>query len=87
MINLDFFKSVKIFDGGMGQELLSRGLKSKGSLWSASALLEEKFHQIVVDSHLDFINAGADRVVVSPKYYETVEEMTNELESIAQSVL
>ena len=35
----------------------------------------------------DFINAGADRVVVSPKYYETVEEMTNELESIAQSVL
>jgi len=35
----------------------------------------------------DFINAGADRVVVSPKYYETEEEMTNELESIAQSVL
>lgn len=35
----------------------------------------------------DFINAGADSVVVSPKYYETEEEMTNELESIAQSVL
>ena len=35
----------------------------------------------------DFINAGADRVVVSPQYYETEEEMTNELESIAQSVL
>ena len=35
----------------------------------------------------DFINAGADRVVISPKYYETEEEMTNELESIAQSVL
>ena len=35
----------------------------------------------------DFINAGADRVVVSPKYYETEKEMSNELESIAQSVL
>ena len=35
----------------------------------------------------DFINAGADRVVVSPQYYETEEEMTNELESIADSVL
>ena len=35
----------------------------------------------------DFINAGADRVVVSPKYYETEEEMTNELENIADSVL
>ena len=35
----------------------------------------------------DFINAGADRVVVSPQYYETEEEMTKELESIADSVL
>ena len=35
----------------------------------------------------DFINAGADRVVVSPQYYKTEEEMPNELESIAQSVL
>ena len=35
----------------------------------------------------DFINAGADRVVVSPQYYETEEEMTNELESIAESGL
>ena len=65
MINSDYFKSVKIFDGGMGQELLSRGLKSKGSLWSASALLEEKYHQLVIDSHLDFINAGADVIVTN----------------------
>ena len=41
MIDKNFFKSVKILDGGMGQELLSKGLKSKGSLWSASALLEK----------------------------------------------
>ena len=81
MINLDFFKSVKIFDGGMGQELLSRGLKSKGSLWSASALLEEKFHQIVVDSHLDFINAGANVIVTnnfSARRVRMIENNTND---------
>ena len=58
MININYFKSVKILDGGMGQELLSRGLKSKGSLWSASALLEEKYHQLVIDAHLSFITIG-----------------------------
>ena len=65
MINKNFFKSIKILDGGMGQELLSRGLQSKGSLWSASALLEEKYHQLVIDSHVDFINAGADVIVTN----------------------
>ena len=65
MIDIDFFKSIKILDGGMGQELLSRGLKSKGSLWSASALLEEKYHQLVIDTHLDFINAGANVIVTN----------------------
>ena len=60
MIDKNYFKSVKILDGGMGQQLLSKGLQTKGSLWSASALLEEKYHKLVVDAHLDFINAGAD---------------------------
>ena len=41
-MNLDFFKKTRILDGGMGQELLARGLVSKGTLWSASAILEKK---------------------------------------------
>ena len=65
MISKDFFDTIKILDGGMGQELLSRGLQSKGSLWSASALLEEKYHQLVIDTHLDFINAGANVIVTN----------------------
>ena len=44
MIDINYFKSFKILDGGMGQQLLSKGLQTKGSLWSASALLEEKYH-------------------------------------------
>ena len=40
-MNKDFFKKTRILDGGMGQELLARGLITEGSLWSASALLNQ----------------------------------------------
>jgi homocysteine S-methyltransferase len=49
----------------MGQELLAKGLKAKGSLWSATALIEKKYHQLVIDGHLDFIKSGADVIVTS----------------------
>ena len=65
MINLDFFKKVRILDGGMGQELLARGMKPKGTLWSASALLEEKYHKLLFDTHLDFIKAGAEVIITT----------------------
>ncbi len=61
----DYFKSVKILDGGMGQELLSRGLITYGTLWSASALIEKKNHNLVLDTHLAFIEAGADVIVTN----------------------
>ena len=59
-MNIDYFKKTRILDGGMGQELLSKGLVTKGTLWSASAILDKKFHKLVVDTHLSFINSGAD---------------------------
>jgi len=61
----DFFKKTKILDGGMGQELLNRGLKPKGTLWSAHALINKECHQMVIDTHLDFINAGAEVIVTT----------------------
>ena len=61
----NYFSKTRILDGGMGQELIKRGLKPQGTLWSASALLEEKYHQLVTDTHLDFINAGADVIVTA----------------------
>ena len=64
-MNKDFFKKTRILDGGMGQELLRRGLKPKGTLWSAHALIDEDCHQMVIDAHLDFINAGADVIVTN----------------------
>ena len=45
----NFFKKIRILDGGMGQQLLAKGLISKGTLWSASANLDKNFHDLVVD--------------------------------------
>ena len=64
-MNIDYFSNVKILDGGMGQALLLKGLKARGSLWSASALIEKKYHQLVIDTHLDFIKSGADVIVTN----------------------
>jgi len=64
-MDTNYFLKTRILDGGMGQELLRRGLKPHGTLWSASALIEEKYHQLVIDTHLDFIDAGADVIVTT----------------------
>ena len=64
-MDINYFKSTRILDGGMGQELLIKGLKPKGTLWSAYALIDESCHQMVIDAHLDFINAGAEVIVTS----------------------
>ena len=64
-MDINYFKSTRILDGGMGQELLIKGLKPKGTLWSAHALIDESCHQMVIDAHLDFINAGAEVIVTS----------------------
>ena len=61
----DYFSQVRILDGGMGQTLLAKGLKPKGSLWSATALIDEKYHQLIIDAHLDFINSGAEVIVTN----------------------
>ena len=65
MINKDYFRKTRILDGGMGQELLARGMKSNSTLWSASAILDENYHQLVLDTHIDFIKAGAEIIVTT----------------------
>jgi homocysteine S-methyltransferase len=65
MISKDFFNKVRILDGGMGQELLARGMKPNSTLWSANAILDENYHQLVLDTHVDFIKAGAEIIVTT----------------------
>ena len=64
-MNKDYFLKTKILDGGMGQTLLAKGLKTRGTLWSATALIEQKYHKLVVDAHLEFIKSGADVIVTN----------------------
>ena len=61
----DFFKKIRILDGGMGQELLMRGMDPNGTLWSANALLQKKYHQLLLDTHLDFIKSGAEVIITN----------------------
>ena len=61
----NFFKETRILDGGMGQELLARGMEPNGTLWSANALLQDKYHKLLLDTHLDFISSGAEVIVTT----------------------
>ncbi len=64
-MDLNFFKKTRILDGGMGQELLARGVEANGTLWSGNALLQEKYHELLLNTHLDFIKAGAEVIVTT----------------------
>ena len=64
-MDLNFFKQTRVLDGGMGQELLARGMRPNGTLWSANALLDENYHQLVLDTHRDFVKAGAEVIVTT----------------------
>ena len=95
-----FFNKPRILDGGMGQELLNRGLKPRGTLWSAEALIKEEYHQLVIDTHVDFINAGAEVIVTNTftarkgrliqnnclDYFETINKKAVELALRARDI-
>ena len=61
----NFFRKLRILDGGMGQELHANGLVSKGTLWSTSAVIDEKYHDLIIDCHLAYISAGAEVIITN----------------------
>ena len=79
-MNKDYFLKTKILDGGMGQTLMAKGLKTRGTLWSATALIEKKYHQLVVDSHLEFIESGADVIVTNNFSARKIRMVQNKIE-------
>ena len=64
-MDINFFKETRILDGGMGQELLARGMKPNGTLWSANAILNSEYHELVESTHKDFVKAGAEVIVTT----------------------
>ncbi len=81
-----YFSKTRILDGGMGQELLKRGLRPRGTLWSASALIDEKYHQLVTDTHLDFIKAGADVIVTTTFTTRRIRLIQNKCEELFERI-
>tara|TARA_Y100001935_G_C17257756_1_gene484615 strand:- start:143 stop:1051 length:909 start_codon:yes stop_codon:yes gene_type:complete len=79
-MNKNFFKQVRILDGGMGQELLARGLVPQGTLWSAKALLEKESNFLVENIHEDFVRAGAEVIVTNTFTTRKVRLRENNLE-------
>ena len=64
-MDINFFKETRILDGGMGQELLARGMKPNGTLWSANAILNSEYHELVESTLKDFVKAGAEVIVTT----------------------
>ena len=56
---------VMILDGGMGVELQRRSITEPTALWSAQALIDDP--DGVVQTHLDYITAGA-RMIITNSY-------------------
>ena len=79
-MDINFFKKIRLLDGGMGQELLARGLDPQGTLWSAKALLEEKYHSLVENIHEDFIRAGSEVIITNTFTTRKVRLIENNLE-------
>jgi len=79
-MDINFFKTTRILDGGMGQELLARGMEPSGTLWSANAILKEEYHQLLLDTHLDFIKAGAEVIVTATFTTRRVRLRDNKIE-------
>jgi homocysteine S-methyltransferase len=80
-MDLNFFKQTRILDGGMGQELLARGMEPNGTLWSANALLYEKYHKLLLDTHIDFIKSGAEVIVTTTFTTRKLRLMDNKVEN------
>ena len=80
-MDINFFKQTRILDGGMGQELLARGMKPNGTLWSANALLQEEYHKLLLDTHCDFIKAGAEVIVTTTFTTRKVRLRDNNVEN------
>ena len=80
-MDLNFFKKIRILDGGMGQELLARGMEPNGTLWSANAILQDKYHKLLLDTHIDFIKSGAEVIVTTTFTTRKIRLKDNKVEN------
>ena len=61
-----------LLDGGMGQELVARGVDNSTGLWSAEALIHQP--ELVQQAHKAFLDAGAE-VIIANTYASTIRRV------------
>ena len=60
--------TLTILDGGMGGELIARGIMASDGLWSAQALVDQP--ETVAGVHQDYVDAGAEIIITNT--YSTI---------------
>ena len=55
--------------------------KPRGSLWSATALIDKKYHDLVIDTHLDFIKSGAEVITTNNFAARRIRMVQNNVEN------
>jgi S-methylmethionine-dependent homocysteine/selenocysteine methylase len=61
---------VTLLDGGLGEECFRRGVPDDRKIWSARALVDARYHEIVRQVHVDFLLAGS-RYITTANYAVT----------------
>mmetsp|Transcript_35224 Transcript_35224/g.84163 ORF Transcript_35224/g.84163 Transcript_35224/m.84163 type:complete len:396 (+) Transcript_35224:171-1358(+) len=56
-----------LLDGGTGEELFLRGVPDDRKIWSATAIVHERYHAILEEVHRSFIRSGS-QVVTTNSY-------------------
>lgn len=57
--------SIFILDGGTGEELFARGVPDDRKIWSATAIVHEKYHEVLKQVHRSFLVAGSDTITTN----------------------
>jgi S-methylmethionine-dependent homocysteine/selenocysteine methylase len=58
-------RDVLILDGGTGETLFRNGMPDDRKTWSALAVTDSAYHDMLVQVHREFIDAGADMITVN----------------------
>jgi S-methylmethionine-dependent homocysteine/selenocysteine methylase len=56
---------IELLDGGTGEECARLGVPDDRRIWSARALVEERYHEIVRQVHRNFITAGSQYITTN----------------------
>lgn len=56
---------VFLLDGGTGEELIRQGVPYNSDIWSANAIVDDKYHSSVKNVHRSFLEAGSNAVTTN----------------------